>query len=140
MEIPINASLGNKGDGSTLGPIPEDGGGSGSRPDAVYREVLDELFNQVIGKGDFDNAYASFTIAARSHVKLGMPVRLMFEYQDKLAERYGRLQEPVPAVQHIDQYNKIDRNTGPLQGNVGRQDFTLGHNPNPDTDPKLLKK
>ena len=139
MEIPINASLGNKGDEANLGPIPEECGGSGSRPDAAYREVLDELLNQVIGKRDFDNAYASFTMAARSHVKLGMPVRLMFEYQDKLAARYGKLQEPVPAVQHIDQYNKIDQNTGPLKGNVGRQDFTLGHTPNQDTDPKLIE-
>ena len=139
MEIPINASLGNKRDEATTGPIAEDGGGSGSRPDAVYREVLDDLFNQVIGKPDFNDAFTSFTIAARSHVKMGMPDYLMYEYQDKIAARYAKLQDPATTMQHIDQYNNIGTNTGPLKGNVGRQDLTLGHNANPDTDPKLLE-
>ena len=139
MEIPINASLGNNRDEADTGPITEGGGGSGFRPDAVYREVLDELYNQVIGKSDYDNAYSAFTMAARSHVKMGMPIGLMFEYQDKLAAHYARLQEPVPSVQHIDQYNTIGTNTGTLQGNINRQDIQLGHNLNPDTDPKRLE-
>ena len=67
MEIPINASLGNKGDGADVGPIPEVGGGGfGSRPDAAYREVLDNLLSQVAGKSDYDNAYSAFTMAASS--------------------------------------------------------------------------
>ena len=139
MEIPINASLGNNRDGATAGPIADGGGGSGSRPDAVYREVLDELYNQVIGKPDFNDAYTTFTMAARSHVKMGMPDRLMYEYQDKISARYAKLQEPAIPTQHIDQYNNIGTNTGPLKGNVGRQDLTLGHTPNPDTDPKQLE-
>ena len=139
MEIPINASLGNNRDEALAGPITEDGGGSGSRPDAEYRKMLDGLLSQVIGKRDFDNAYASFTMAARSHVELGMPYRLMCEYQDKLADHYARLQRPVAPVQHIDQLNQIEQNTGPLKGNVGRQDFTLGKPLDPDPDPKLLE-
>lgn len=138
MEIPINASLGNNRDGADVGPITEDGGGSGSHRDAAYREALDELYNQVIGKRDFDNAYASFTMAARSHVKMGMPVRLMLEYLDKLSERYAKLQEPIAPVQNIDQYNSIGNNAGPLKGNVARQDLRLGPQ-NDDSDPKLLE-
>ena len=37
MEIPINASLGNNRDEADVGPITDGGGGSSSRPDAVYR-------------------------------------------------------------------------------------------------------
>ena len=141
MEIPINASLGNNRDEADVGPITDGGGGSGSRPDAVYREVLDELFNQVIGKHDFDNAYATFTMAARSHVKLGMPLQLMFEYQDTLSARYAKLQEPVPAVQNIETYqnNTIGTNTGTLQGDINQQDIKLGQSPIPNSDPKLLE-
>ena len=103
--------------------------------------MLDELFNQVIGKHDFDNAYATFTMAARSHVKLGMPLRLMFEYQDKLSARYAKLQEPVPAVQNIETYqnNTIGTNTGTLQGDINQQDIKLGQSPIPNSDPKLLE-
>jgi len=141
MEIPINASLGNKGDGADVGPMPEGGGGGfGSRSEEEYRKMLDEVYGQVIGKRDFDNAYATFTIAARSHVKLGMPARLMYEYQDKLSERYARLQEPVPSVQHIDQNISIaGNNTGPFKGNIGRQDLSLGHPKDDDSTPKLIE-
>ena len=137
MEIPINASLGNKRDGADAGPVAE-GGGFGSHSDADYRKMLDELLNQVVGKSDYDNAYSTFTMAARSHVKMGMPVDLMFEYQDILSARYAKLQEPVAPVQNIDQYNRIDNNTGPLKGNIAKQDLTLGHKNN-DTDPKLIE-
>ena len=140
MEIPINASLGNKGDGADVGPIPEVGGGGfGSRPDAAYREVLDNLLSQVAGKSDYDNAYSAFTMAARSHVQMGMPVNLMFEYQDKLAALYAKRHEPVAPVQHIQQQNHIANNGGPLQGNITKQDLRFDPNPNPDTDPKLLE-
>ena len=139
MEIPINASLGKRRDGADDGPIIEGGGGSSSRSGADYRKMLDGLFRQVIGERNFNKAYASFTMAARSHVELGMPYKLMFEYQDKLSDHYARLQQPVAPVQNIDQYNKIDQNTGPLKGNVGRQDFTLGKSLNPDSDPQLLE-
>lgn len=140
MEIPIIASPWNKRDGADSGPIPEGGGGGfGSRPDAVYREVLDELLSQVAGKSDYDNAYSTFTMAARSHVQMGMPVKLMFEYQDKLAAIYARRQEPVAPVQHIQQQNHIANNGGPLQGNIARQDLRFGPNPNPDTDPQLIE-
>ena len=139
MEIPINASLGNNRDGATAGPITDGGGGSGSRPDAVYREVLDDLFNQVIGKPDFNDAYTSFTMAARSHVKMGMPDYLLYEYQDKVCARYAKLQEPAKTLQHIDQYNNIGTNTGTLQGNINKQDIQLGPTPNPNTDPKRLE-
>ena len=139
MEIPINASLGKSRDEADDGPIIEDGGGSGSRPDADYRKVLDRLFHQVIGYSDFNTAYATLTMGARTLVELGMPCKLMFEYQDKVADHYAKLQQPVAPVQNIDQYNKIDQNTGPLKGNVGRQDFTLGKPLNPDSDPQLLE-
>ena len=139
MEIPINASLGNNRDGATAGPITDGGGGSGSRPDAVYREVLDDLFNQVIGKQDFNDAFTTFTMAARSHVKMGMPDYLLYEYQDKVCARYAKLQEPAKTLQHIDQYNNIGTNTGTLQGNINKQDIQLGPTPNPNTDPKRLE-
>lgn len=141
MEIPINASLGNKRDGADVGPIPEGGGGGfGSRPDAAYREVLDELLSQIAGKSDYDNAYSTFTMAARSHVKMGMPVNLMFEYQDKLAAIYAKRLEPVAPVQNVEQQIHVaGNNTGPFKGNVGRQDFTLDKKNDKDTDPKLLE-
>ena len=140
MEIPINASLGNNRDGADVGPICEGGGGSGSRRDAEYREVLDDLLNQVVGKSDYDNAYASFSMAARSHVKMGMPVHLMFEYQDKLAAIFAKRQEPVAPVQNVEQQIHVaGNNTGPFKGNVGRQDFTLDKKNDKDTDPKLLE-
>ena len=138
MEIPIHASLGNKRDGAADGPVAE-GGGFGSHTEADYRKVLEDLLNQVVGKSNYDNAYSTFTMAARSHVQMGMPVSLMFEYQDKLSERYAKLQEPVAPVQNIGQYqnNTIGTNTGTLQGDINKQDIQLGTNP--DTNPKLIE-
>ena len=134
MEIPINASLGNNRDGADAGPIPENGdGGFGSRPDAEYRDALDDILKQVVGKSDFDNAFTTLTISARPLIKLGMPASLMLEYQDKLAAIFAKRQEPVAPVQHIQQQNIIEKNGGPLQGNIGRQDLTLGNKTDNDT-------
>ena len=138
MEIPIHASLGNKRDEADVSPIDE-GGGFGPHSEADYRKVLEDLLNQVVGKSNYDNAYSTFTMAARSHVQMGMPVNLMFEYQDKLSERYAKLQEPVAPVQNISQYqnNTIGTNTGTLQGDINKQDIQVGTNP--DTNPKLIE-
>jgi hypothetical protein len=137
MEIPINASLGDKGDGADVGPIPEGGGGGfGSRPDAAYRKALDDALSQVVGQTDFNIAYTTLTMSARLLMKLGMPATLMLEYQDKLAEIFAKRQEPAAPVQHIQQQNNIANNAAPLQGNIAKQDLRFG--PNPDTDPKLL--
>ena len=138
MEIPIHASLGNKRDEADVSPI-EEGGGFGHYSDADYRKVLDDLLNQVVGKSSYDNAYSTFTMAARSHVQMGMPVSLMFEYQDKLSERYAKLQEPVAPVQNIGQYqnNTIGTNTGTLQGDINKQDIQVGSTP--DKNPKFIE-
>ena len=140
MEIPINASLGNNRDGADSGPIPEGGGGGfGSRPDAEYRKALDDALSQVVGESNFNTAYTTLTISARLLMKLGMPVTLMLEYQDKLADIFAKRQEPAAPVQHIQQQNMIGTNTGTLQGNIGSQNIDLNSNPNPDKAPKLLE-
>ena len=141
MEIPLNASLGNNRDGAPAGPNSEGGGGSGSRPDATYREALDDVLRQVKGERDYDRAYTTFSIAARPLLKLGMPVELMLEYQDRLADLFAKRNEPVAPIQTIDQYINIQNSNGPLKGNVSQQQIQLTPPPTTPTpdDPKLLE-
>ena len=139
MEIPINTSLGNNRDGADVGPHPDEGGGSGFRPDAMYREELDDALRQVLGNKDYHVAYAEITFVARALLKIGMRVDLMLEYQDKVADAFAKRNEPVAPVTNIDQQNNINTSTGPLKGNVGKQEYTLDKMPGNDQGPKLIE-
>ncbi len=144
MEIPLNASLVGKCDGAEEVPLGESGGGFGSRDDAMYREALDDLLEQVKGKSDFDNAYASFSMAGRALVKLGMPYQLLMEYQDLVVAHYKKLQEPVAPVthieaQHIQKQNNIGSQVGSVVGDITSQNVDMAKLLNQPTDPKLLE-
>ena len=139
MEIPINTSLGNNRDGVDVGPHPEEGGGSGSRRDAMYREALDNALRQVLGNKDYHLAYFEITLVARALLIVGMHVDLMLEYQDKVADAFAKRNEPVAPVINIDQLNKINTSTGPLKGNVAKQEYNLDKMPGNDQGPKLIE-
>lgn len=137
MEISINASLGNNRDGEVVGPVTDEGGSFGSHPEDVYRSAMDDSLKQAMGKQDYDSAYTALTIACRALVKVGMPINLMFEYQDKLSESFAKRHEPVAPVQNIDQMISVGHNNGTLKGNIANQDYQIGGMPVNPTNPKL---
>ena len=118
------------------------GGSSGFRLPDDFREALDEVLKLVSAMSDFNQACTSLNASARGLVKLGMPVSLMFEYQDKLAAIYKHRQEPVAPVtyvkhQTIDQMNHITNSSGPLKGGITTQNVGLA--PTPNDKPQLLE-